>query len=216
MGEMFTVDSEFGGDSHSGQGNCLILHTLNLAEYIIKVYWFRTYSFATLNSLRRLMLPLFFILAWYTLPIFTYIGVRCCSEPAIRIRAILLTMVCGYVLIIATVLVGDATDRAKMETFDLNRDGRIEGFERTRESELAMRDQGRDTGRALAPILGIPLTAIWYTLLFGLLYGGDWTFRKLFVRTQFPPDPMVEAEQKSGQQRVEPKPVRRDDMASRG
>ena len=143
------------------------------------------------------MSPKLIILAWYTLPIFAYIGVRCCSERAIRIPAILLTMVCGYVLVIATVVAADATDRSTMKTFDLNRDGRIEGFERTSEAERAIRNQGNDTGRALAPILGIPLTAIWYTVLFGLLFGGDWTFRKLFVRTHIPPNPMVEPEQKT-------------------
>ncbi len=144
------------------------------------------------------MSPKMFILAWYTLPIFAYIGVRCCSERAIGIPAILLTMVFGYVLIVVTVVVADATDRATMQTFDLNRNGRIEGFERTSEAERAMRNQVNDTGRALAPILGIPLTAIWYTVLFGLLFGGDWTFRKLFVRTHIPPKPMVDPEEKSG------------------
>ena len=58
------------------------------------------------------MSPIWFILAWYTLPIFAYIGVRFCSDSAIRIPAILLTMVCGYVLVIATVVAADATDRS--------------------------------------------------------------------------------------------------------
>jgi hypothetical protein len=144
------------------------------------------------------MSPKLLIFAWYTLPIFAYIGVRFCSERAIRIPAILLTMVCGYVLVIATVLAADATDRSTMKTYDLNRDGRIEGFERTSEADRAIRNQGNDTGRALAPVLGIPLTAIWYTMLFAVLYGGEWIFRKLFVRARIPPSPMVEPEQKSG------------------
>lgn len=144
------------------------------------------------------MSPKLLILAWYTLPIFAYIGVRCCSERAIRIPAILLTMVCGYVLVIATVVAADATDRSTMKTFDLNRDGRVEGSERTSEAERAIRNQGNDTGRALAPILGIPLTAIWYTVLYGLLFGGDWIFRKLFVRTDIPRKQEVEPHQKSG------------------
>lgn len=144
------------------------------------------------------MSPKLLIFAWYTSPIFAYIGVRCCSERAIRIPAILLTMVCGYVLVIATVLAADAADRSAMKTFDLNRDGRIEGFERTSEAERAIRNQRNDTGRALAPILGAPLTAIWYTVLFGLLFGGDWIFKKLFVRTHIPPNPMVEPEHRIG------------------
>jgi len=144
------------------------------------------------------MSPKLLIFAWYTLPIFAYIGVRCCSERAIRIPAILLTMVCGYVLVIATVVAADATDRSTMKTYDLNRDGRIEGFERTDEAKRAIRNQGNDTGRALAPVLGIPLTAIWYTMLFGILYGGDWIFRKLFVRTDTPRNQEVESHQQNG------------------
>ena len=144
------------------------------------------------------MLPMLFIFVWYTLPIFAYVGVRCCTEPAIRMPAILWTMVCGYGFIIATVAAANATDRSTMKTFDLNRNGRIDGFERTSEADRAIRNQGNDTGRALAPILGIPLTAIWYTVLYGLLFGGDWTFRKLFSRTHIPPHPMVEPEHGSG------------------
>ena len=144
------------------------------------------------------MSPKLLIFAWYTLPIFAYIGVRCWGEREIRIRAILFTMVCGYMLIIATVVAADATDRSAMKTFDLNRNGRIDGFERTSEADRAIIDQGNDTGRALAPILGIPLTAIWYAVLYGLLFGGDWIFRKLFVRTHIPPNLMVEPEHRSG------------------
>lgn len=144
------------------------------------------------------MSPMLFIFVWYTLPIFVYVGVRCCTERAIRMPAILWTMVCGYVLIIATVVVADATDRSTMQKFDLNRNGRIDGFERTSEADRAIIDQGNDTGRALAPMLGIPLTAIWYTVLYGLLFGGDWIFRKLFVRTHIPPNLIVEPEHRSG------------------
>ena len=144
------------------------------------------------------MSPTLFILAWYTLPIFAYFGVRCCSERAIGIPAILFTMVCGYLLVIATVLMAGDTERASMKKFDLNRDGRVDVFERTSEADRAIIDQGNDTGRALAPMLGIPLTAIWYTVLYGLLFGGDWIFRKLFVRTHIPPNLIVEPEHRSG------------------
>ncbi len=144
------------------------------------------------------MSPMLFIFVWYTLPILAYVGVRCCTERAIRMPAILWTMVCGYVLIIATVVAANATDRSTMKTFDLNRNGRIDGFERTSEADREIIDQGNDTGRALAPILGIPLTAIWYTVLYGLLFGGDWSFRKLFVRTHIPPDLRIETEDTSG------------------
>ena len=140
------------------------------------------------------MSPTWFILAWYTLPIFAYFGVRCCSERAIGIPAILFTMVCGYMLVIATVLMAGVTERASMKKFDLNRDGRVDVFERTSEAERVMRNQGNDTGLALAPVLGIPLTATWYTVLFGFLFCGDWTCRKLFVRKHIPPEPALDPE----------------------
>ena len=143
------------------------------------------------------MSPKLLMLAWYALPIFVYVGVRCCTKRAIRTPAILWTMVCGYVLIIATVVVANATDRSTMKTFDLKRNGTIEVYQHSSDADRAIIDQGNDTGRALAPILGIPLTAIWYTVLFGLLFGGDWVFRKLFVRTHIPSNPMVEPEHKS-------------------
>jgi hypothetical protein len=144
------------------------------------------------------MSPMLFIFVWYTLPIFAYVGVRCCTERAIRMPAILWTMVCGYLLIIATVVAADVTDRSTMRKFDPNRNGRIDAFERTSEADRAIMDQGNDTGRALAPMLGIPLTAIWYTVLYGLLFGCDWIFRKLFVRTHIPPNLIVEPEHGSG------------------
>ena len=143
------------------------------------------------------MSPMPFMFAWYTLPICAYVGVRCCRERAIRMPAILWTMACGYVLIIATVVAADAADRAAMKALDLNHNGRIDRFERTGEAERTIRNQGNDTGRALAPITGIPSTAIWYTVLYGLLFGGDWAFRNLFFRTRNPRRPMVESEHNS-------------------
>lgn len=123
-----------------------------------------------------------YILAWYTLPIFAYAIARSFRQRALLLVVIPVTMIVGYFLVIATVMSADAYDRARMEAFDLNRDGRIEGSERTKEAELAILDHGRDTGRALAPVLGIPITAVWYTFLYAVLYGGDWAIRKLLFR----------------------------------
>lgn len=105
-----------------------------------------------------------FIFAWYTLPIFAYIWARCYRQRTLHLPTIVLTMMSGYLLIIATVVAADVTDRM------------------TTAAGGSIPDQGSDTGRAVAPIIGMPLTAVWYTLLFGVLYGGDWVFRKLFVR----------------------------------
>ena len=120
-----------------------------------------------------------FVLAWWTLPVFAYGVAKIRKKNESRLLVIGLTVVIGYLLILATVMAGDAYDRAKMKAFDLNRNGRIDDSERTSEADRAISDQGRDTGRALAPVLGIPLTVVWYTFLFGVLYGGEWAVRKL-------------------------------------
>lgn len=44
----------------------------------------------------------------------------------------------------------------------------IGGIELSTEAEQAMDAWASDTGRTLAPIIGIPLTAIWYTVLFAI------------------------------------------------
>jgi len=140
------------------------------------------------------MPPTLYIFAWYALPFFAYVGVRRCNERALHIRAIIATTVGGWVLLMVFVAAADASDRARMATFDLNRDGEISGAKRTKEAENAIQDQGRDTGRAVAPILGFPLTAVWYSFLFGALYGGAWAFRKLFVRSHNPDNPLADPE----------------------
>jgi hypothetical protein len=107
-------------------------------------------------------------------------------------------MVVGYFLIIATVITADADDRAKMESFDVNRNGRIEDSERTEEARRAILDQGQDTGRALAHILGIPLTVVWYAFLFGILYGGEWAIKRLFFRSHISRNAIAHPDHGSG------------------
>ena len=120
-----------------------------------------------------------FVLAWWTLPVFAYGVAKIRKKNESRLLVIGLTVVIGYLLILATVMVGDAYDRAKMRAFDVNRNGRIDDSERTHEADRAISDQGRDTGRALAPVLGVPLTVVWYTILFSVLYSDEWAIRKL-------------------------------------
>jgi hypothetical protein len=137
------------------------------------------------------MMPMIFVLAWYTLPLVAYVVARYFREPVLHFLVIGLTMVAGYLLVIGTVIAGDAHDRARIETFDLNRDGRIDDSERTEEADREISDQGKDTGRALAPVLGIPLTVVWYSFLFGVLYGGEWLIKKLFSSSPVASNGMV-------------------------
>jgi len=139
-----------------------------------------------------------FMLAWYTLPIVAYAVARYCKEPLLHLVVIGLTMVVGYFLVLATVVAADAEDRARMEAFDLNRDGRIDDSERTEEVDRAILDHGRDTGRALAHILGIPLTAVWYSFLFGVLYSGEWLIKKLFRSSRVTRNRMPHSDHGSG------------------
>ena len=119
------------------------------------------------------------MLAWYTLPLFAY-GFAKIQKKNERLPAVIgLTFVIGYLLILATVVAGDASDRMKMRAFDVNRNGRIDDSEQTSEAGRAISAQSSDTGRALAPVLGIPLTLAWYTILFGILFGGEWAIGKL-------------------------------------
>lgn len=121
-----------------------------------------------------------FMLAWYALPVFAYGIARNQKKDESRLVVLCLTIGLGYLLILATVWAADAHDQSKMSAFDLNRNGRIDNSERTIAAAQWISDQGRDTGRALAPVLGIPLTAVWYTFLFAVLYCGEWAMRKLF------------------------------------
>ena len=128
------------------------------------------------------MIPIVFVFAWYSLPVFAYIGVWLSSERAIRLRAMLLTMCCGYAFVLATVVTADAADRAALRAAHQRHNGLQGGVERPLDAQRIMQDQGNDTGRALAPVLGIPLTAFWYALVYSLCFGGHWILRKQFIR----------------------------------
>lgn len=127
-----------------------------------------------------------FVLAWYTLPLFAYGIAKMREKNESRLVIMGVTIGLGYLLLLATVLVGDVYDRAKLDSLDRNRNGRIDASERTPAAARVISDQGRDTGRAVAPVLGIPLTVAWYTFLFGALYGGEWAVQKLSIGSRKP------------------------------
>jgi hypothetical protein len=94
-------------------------------------------------------------------------------------RAVLLFFaVCALnygIILLAAKLAGDAA-WARMDSFDLNRNGFIDGSEITAESSAAVRDAANDTGLALAPITGVV-----YSLFYvGLCHMGShyWSQRK--------------------------------------
>ncbi|MDB4766146.1 hypothetical protein OAG71_00515 [bacterium] len=98
----------------------------------------------------------------------------------------ILTGVAGYFVLLASIWALEAQLEAKMNSFDLNGDGVFSGPELTPAADRAMAEWASDTGRSFAPITGIPFTATWYTILFAVVFGGEWVFRHWFVRK---PDP---------------------------
>ena len=123
---------------------------------------------------------------WAALPVITWIGnlsVRKRVHPAILYFA---TGVAGYVVLLVAVWAVDAKLEAEMNAFDLNGDGSFSGAELTPAAERAMEEWSSDTGRTFAPIFGVPITAIWYTIVFAIVFGAEWLFRICFLRKRPP------------------------------
>lgn len=95
----------------------------------------------------------------------------------------LLACVVGYVVLLFGVWATDQYLEAKMNSFDLDLDGGIGGDELTPEADAAIDEWASDTGRAFAPVIGFPLTAIWTAMCFGVFYGGEWLIRKTYFRS---------------------------------
>ncbi len=93
----------------------------------------------------------------------------------------------GYMVLLAAVWVLDVQLKEAMDSYDLDGDGGIGGAELTPEAERAIQEWASDTGRTLAPIVGIPLTVIWYGLMFAWVVAAEWTFRKIFFPDRSPP-----------------------------
>ena len=127
------------------------------------------------------MLSTILSFTWIGLPIATWIGNLSTGK---RIHPALLyigTAFAGYVILLASVWALDAQLEAKMNSFDLDGDGGFSGAELTPAAQAAMDEWASDTGRTFAPVFGIPATAIWYTILFAIVFSGEWAFR-FFLR----------------------------------
>jgi hypothetical protein len=135
------------------------------------------------------------LLVWFILPVlmwFANLLIRIPTNPKYRIVLIglfcVLTAIAGYIVLLTSVWVLDTHLEAEMNKFDLDGDGGIGGAELTPEAERAIEEWASDTGRTFAPIVGIPLTAIWYGMLFAVLFGGEWVFRKVLFSDGAPPN----------------------------
>ena len=127
------------------------------------------------------MLQTFFIVFWLVLPLVVWIALLCARvrmHPAILAGICVFAMLVGYASMLTAVWIVDTRLEAEMNSYDLDGDGGIGGEELTPAAERAIDEWASDTGRTFAPIVGVPLTAIWYTILFVMMFGGQWMFRK--------------------------------------
>ena len=119
---------------------------------------------------------------WIGLPVLAWIGnllIRKRMHPALLF---VLTGVAGYVVLLASVWALEVQLEAEMNSYDLDGDGAFRGAELTPAAERAMAEWSSDTGRTFAPIVGIPLTAAWYSIIFVFVFCGEWIFRRCFAR----------------------------------
>ena len=84
---------------------------------------------------------------------------------------LLFTMCCivGYVVLMFNVAAVNAELQRDLARYDLDGDGGFTDQEMTPDAQRAMNAVASDTGRALAPVTGIPITLIWTTINFIIL-----------------------------------------------
>lgn len=89
-----------------------------------------------------------------------------------RAHWLLLFMLCclvGYVVLMFNVAAVNAELLRELDRYDLDGDGGFSDQEMTPDAQRAMNAVTSDTGRALAPVTGIPITLIWTTINFMIL-----------------------------------------------
>ncbi len=141
------------------------------------------------------MLIFFLMIVWFTLPIMSWFANLCFDKRIHPVLLYPLAAIVGYLILVSSVWMADAQLTAEMNQYDLDGDGGIGGDELTPEAERAIDEWASDTGRTMAPFLGVPLTAIWYGILFAFLFGGEWIIRKVFMSepTSPPPSPIPDS-----------------------
>lgn len=89
-----------------------------------------------------------------------------------RVHWLLLFALCcvvGYVVLMFNVAAVNAELLRELDRYDLDGDGGFSDQEMTPDAQRAMNAVTSDTGRALAPVTGIPITLIWTTINFIIL-----------------------------------------------
>lgn len=128
------------------------------------------------------MLSSILSIVWILLPVAAWLLNLCTGRRIHGLLLLLVTALAGYLLLLGTVAIVNAELDAEIERYDLDGDGGYSEDELTPAAQQALDEWASDTGRQFAPIVGIPLTAIWYTIVLGILYVGHW----ITVRLMFP------------------------------
>lgn len=69
--------------------------------------------------------------------------------------------VVNYSVVLLSAHLAQEEARARVESFDVDRNGLLNGAEINAESSEAIRNATNDTGRTLAPITGVPVTLVY-------------------------------------------------------
>ena len=117
---------------------------------------------------------------WYVLPAIMFWRNLRKPRPRNAYQLYGATVLTGFVLAVSAAWAADVDLKNQMDSFDLNGDGSIDGYERTPEAQRVMDDWASDTGRTMVIFLGLPVSAIWYGLCFPVLYFGKWLVQKAF------------------------------------
>ena len=121
-------------------------------------------------------------LAWLVFPATAWFANLFLRKRLHPVVLLIMTGIVTYLLLLVAVWVVDAHLYAEMNKFDLDGDGGIGGVELTPEAERAAQEWASDTGRTFAPFIGLPLSAIWISACFSVLYAGEWLIRKTIFK----------------------------------
>jgi hypothetical protein len=90
----------------------------------------------------------------------------------------------AYLTLLVSVQIINYDLERELYKFDLDGDGSFSESEMTADAKLAMDAVTSDTGRALAPITGIPITLVWTTICFLVCSIVEWIARSFFFASR--------------------------------
>jgi hypothetical protein len=119
------------------------------------------------------MLHTYLLIAWFALPVLVWGAMLCVRRrvhPVLMCILCLASMIAGIFILANYVWALDAQLLAEIDKYDPG----------TPEAERASEEWASDTDRSFLLLLSPVLTAIWYGVLFLLLFGLRWIVRQLF------------------------------------